>query len=74
MSRQRDEKGRFIKNPPKTEVTGPSFPKGFITTVGTSKMAEEETSKGPTAEQRREYERMLEIENKRRQERREEER
>ena len=37
-------------------------------------MAEEETGKGPTAEQRREYERMLEIENKRRQERREEER
>ena len=72
MSRQRDEKGRFIKNPPKTEVTGPSFPKGFISTVGTSKMAEEETAKGPTAEQRREYERMLEIENKRRQERREE--
>jgi len=74
MSRQRDEKGRFIKNPPKTEVTGPSFPKGFISTVGTSKMAEEETLKGPTAEQRREYERMLEIENKCRQERREEER
>ena len=65
MSRLRDKKGRFIKNPPKTEVTGPSFPKGFISTVGTSKMAEEETSKGPTAEQRREYERMLEIENKR---------
>ena len=74
MSRQRDEKGRFIKNPPKIEVTGPSFPKGFISTVGTSKMAEEETTKGPIAEQRREYERMLEIENKRRQERREEER
>ena len=74
MSRQRDEKGRFIKNPPKIEVTGTSFPKGFITTVGTFKMAEEETSKGPTAKQRREYERMLEIENKRRQERREEER
>ena len=49
MSRQRDEKGRFIKNPPKTEVTGPYFPKGFITTMGTFKMAEEETSKGPTA-------------------------
>ena len=65
MSRQRDEKGRFIKKPPKTEVTGPSFPKGFITTVGTFKMVEEETSKGPTTEQRREYERMLEIENKR---------
>ena len=74
MSRQRDEKGRFIKNPPKTEVTGPSFPKGFITTVGTYKMAEEETSKGPTAEQRREYERRLEMENKLRQKRREEER
>ena len=50
MSRQRDEKRIFIKNPPKTEVTGPSFPKRFISTVGTSKMAEEETSKGPTAE------------------------
>ena len=74
MSRQRDEKGRFIKNPPKTEVTRTSFPKGFITTVGTFKMAEEETSKGPTAEQRREYERRLEMENKLRQERREEER
>ena len=49
MSRQRDEKGIFIKKPPKTEVTGPSFPKGFITTVGTFKMAEEETSKGPIA-------------------------
>ena len=74
MSRQRDEKGRFIKNPLKIEVTGPSFPKGFISIVGTFKMAEEETSKGPTVEQRREYERMLEVENKRRQERREEER
>ena len=50
MSRQRDEKGRFIKNPLKTEVAGPSFPKGFISTVGTSKMDKEETSKGPTAE------------------------
>ena len=65
MPRQRDEKGRFIKNPPKTEVTGASLPKGFSSTVGSSKMSEEETSKGPTAEQRREYERMLEIENKR---------
>ena len=50
MSRLRDEKGRFLKNPPKTEVTGASLPKGFISTVGTSKMAEEETTKGPTAE------------------------
>ena len=74
MLRLRDEKGRFLKNPPKTELTGASLPKGFISTVGTSKMAEEETGKGPTVEQRREYERMLEIENKRRQERREEER
>ena len=74
MSRLRDEKGRFLKNPPKTELTGASLPKGFISTVGTSKMAKEEIGKGPTAEQRREYERMLEIENKRRQERREEER
>ena len=37
-------------------------------------MAKEETSTGPTAEQRREYERRLEMENKLRQERREEER
>ena len=74
MSILRDEKGRYIKTPPKTEVTGASLPKGFISTEGTSKMAEEETAKGPTAEKRREYERMLEIENKRRQERREEER
>ena len=50
MSRQRDEKGIFIKNPPKIEVTGTSDQKGFITTVDTFKMAEEETSKGPTAE------------------------
>ena len=63
MSRIRDEKGRFLKNPPKTALTGASLPKGF-STVGSSKMSEEETSKGPTAEQRREYERMLEIENK----------
>ena len=74
MSRLRDEKGSYIQNPPKTEVIGASLPKGFISTMGTSKMVEEETAKGPTAEQRREYERMLEIENKRRQERREEER
>ena len=74
MSRLRDEKGRFLKNPPKIEVTGASLPKGFISTVGSFKMSEEETSKGPTTEQRREYERMLEIENKRRQERREQER
>ena len=64
MSRQRDEKGRFIKKTPKIEVTGPSFQKGFITTVGTYKMVEEETSKGPTVERRSEYEVMLEIENK----------
>ena len=64
MSRLRDEKGIFHKNPPKTELTGASIPKGFISTVGSSKMSEEETSKGPTTEQRREYERMLEIENK----------
>ena len=50
MSRKINEKERFIKNPPKTEVTGTSLPKGFISTVGTSKMAEEETAKGPTAE------------------------
>ena len=74
MSRQRGEKGRFIKTPPKIEVTGTSSQKGFITIVGTFKMVEEETSKGPTAEQRREYERRLEMENKLRQERREEER
>ena len=76
MSRQRDEKGRFIKNPPKIEVTGTSLSdkKGFITIVDTFKMAEEETSKGPTAEQRREYERRLEMENKLRQERREKDR
>ena len=76
MSRQRDEKGRFIKNPPKIEVTGTSLSdkKGFITTIDTFKMAEEETSKRPTAKQRREYERRLEIENKLIQERREEER
>ena len=45
MSRQRDEKGRFIKNPPKIEVTGTSLSdqKGFITIVDTFKMAEEET-------------------------------
>ena len=73
MSRLRDEKGRFLKNPPKTALTGASLLKGF-STVGSSKMSEEETSKGPTAEQRREYERMLEIENKRRQERRDQER
>ena len=70
MSRLRDEKGRFLKKTQKTKVTGASLPKGFISTVGSFKMSEEETSKGPTAEQRREYERMLEIENKRRQERR----
>ena len=64
MSRQRDEKGIFIKTPPKIEVTGTSFPKGFITTVSTFKMAEEETSKGPIAEERREYGRRLEMENK----------
>ena len=50
MSRLRDEKGRFLKNPPKIEVTGASLPKGFISTVGTSKMAEEEIAKGPTTE------------------------
>ena len=45
MSRQRDEKGRFIKNPQKIEVTGTSLfdQKGFISTVDTFKMAEEET-------------------------------
>ena len=76
MSRQRDEKGIFIKTPPKIEVIGTclSDKKGFISTVDTFKMAEEETSKGPTAKQRREYERRLEMENKLRQERREEER
>ena len=76
MSRQRDEKGRFIKNHPKLELKGTSLSdkKGFITTVDTFKMVEEETSKGPTAEHRREYERRLEMENKLRQERREEER
>ena len=37
-------------------------------------MAEEETLKGPTAEQIREYEIRIEMENKLRQERREEER
>ena len=48
MSRQRDEKGRFIKNPPKIEVAGTSLSdkKGFITTIDTFKMAKEETSKG----------------------------
>ena len=71
MSRLRDEKGRFLKKPPKTEVIGASLLKGFISTVGSFKMSVEETSKGPTAEQRREYERMLEIENKQRQEKRE---
>ena len=50
MSRLRDEKGRFRTNPPKIELTGASLPKGFISTVGSSKMSEEETSKGPTAE------------------------
>ena len=52
MSRQRDKKGRFIKNPPKIKVTRTSLSdqKGLITTVDTFKMAEEETSKGPTAE------------------------
>ena len=76
MSRKINEKGRFIKNPPKIEVTGTSLSdkKGFITIVDTFKMAEEETSKGPNAEQRREYERRLEMENKLREERREEER
>ena len=69
MSRLRDKKGRFIKKPPKTEVTGASLPNRFISIVGSFKMSEEETSKGPTTELRREYERMLEIENKRRQER-----
>ena len=50
MSRLRDEKGRFLKNPPKTELTGASLPKGFISTVGSFTMSEEETSKGPTTE------------------------
>ena len=50
MSRLRDEKGRFLKKTPKTEVTGASLPKGFISTVGSFKMSEEETSKGPTVE------------------------
>ena len=50
MSRLRDEKGRYIKKNPKIEVTGASLPKGFISTIGSSKMSEEETSKGPTAE------------------------
>ena len=44
MSRLRDEKGRFRTNPPKTELTRASLPKGFISTVGSSKMSEEETS------------------------------
>ena len=30
MFRLRDEKGRFRKNPPKTELIGASLPKGFI--------------------------------------------
>ena len=74
MSRQRDKKGIFIKNPPKIGVIGTSLfdKKGFISTVDTFKMAEEETSKGPTAKHRREYERRLEMENKLIQERREE--
>ena len=50
MSRIRDDKGRFLKNPPKIEVTGASLPKGFISIVGSFKMSKEETSKGPTAE------------------------
>ena len=50
MFKLRDEKGRFRKKPPKTELTGDSLPKGFISTVGSFKMSEEETSKGPTAE------------------------
>ena len=44
MSRQRDQKGRFVKNSPKVEIIGTSsFEKGFIATiVDTFKMAEEE--------------------------------
>ena len=48
MSRHRDEKGIFVKRPPKIEIkwTSSSEKKGFIpTTVDTLKMAEEETSK-----------------------------
>ena len=41
MSRQRDEKGKLIKTPPKIEVTGTSLfdKKGLITTIDTFEMA-----------------------------------
>lgn len=73
MSRQRDEKGRFVKTPPKIEIIGTSSSekKEFLTIIAgkeTAKMTDEETSKkgGLTLEQRREYECRMDMENKRR--------
>ena len=69
MSRQRDEKGRFIKKTPKIETTedSSSEKKRFITTtVDTFQMDEEEVYKKGwlIVEQCREYERRMEMENK----------